>query len=146
MKTGKDGGPGSGPRKGGGKSGLAAASAIHKQIYTPAEGKYHTGRSRMAANLREARSTGLRGPGKSAEAAKFATSHAYTGVKGAHFVDQGLGGKVWGKNVPSWAGKPAKGKDETPAYTGRSLEMNKGGSLPADAAPTSSGTWPGRTL
>lgn len=95
---------GGGGGSAGSSKGTKAAMAVHKQIYTPNPEAAHVGRSTMAASLREARSIGLKGPGKSKEAAKFATSHNYTGVKGAHFVDQGLGGQSWAKNVPKWAG------------------------------------------
>jgi hypothetical protein len=76
---------------------------VRKDVYVPDKIGVHIWRGEMAKWLREARSTGLRGPGKSEAAAKMATgknhpgvdTHYYTSVKGAHFVDQGLGGLVW---------------------------------------------------
>jgi hypothetical protein len=76
----------------------------------------------MAETLREARGTGLRGPGKSARAVEMATNtgkwawnspgqkpHKYfTNVKGAQYVDQGLGGFTWDKGAKRWKATPAQ--------------------------------------
>lgn len=44
---------------------------------------------------------------------------------------------------PPMATQPNSG---APLYPGRSLEMNKGGAIPASIQPSGVGTWPGRTL
>jgi len=84
-----------------------------KQLYTPGKDSVHVYRNEMARALREARSTGLRGKGKSQGALDMATgksfgSSYFTNVKGAHFVDQGLGGKVW--RQPKGVSKSVGGK------------------------------------
>lgn len=99
-------------------------------LYTPtAKTGVHVYRKEMAAMLKEARGIGYRGPGGSRKAVAFATGSThgaqepryYTNVKGAHFVDQGLGGLVWRRGpgaykgartprggVPKWAAKAVK--------------------------------------
>ena len=101
-----------------------------KLLYTPGANAVHVNRSVMAAYLKEARSTGLRGRGKSLQAVKFATHTleknpsftSFSNVKGAHFADQGLKGTAWRyakggraakagyptKGTPSWAAKTYK--------------------------------------
>jgi hypothetical protein len=112
----------------------AAAEARRRNkrqlLYSPGKNSVHVNRSVMAAYLREARSTGLRGRGKSLQATRFATHTleknpsftTFTNVKGAHFVDQGLKGTAWRyakggraaqrgyptKGTPGWAAKAYK--------------------------------------
>lgn len=106
--------------------------SVYSRDYGTKGDGVHVNRQEMARMLREARSTGLRGRGKSVAATAFATNTGktpwkgfsaktahkyYTNVKGAHFVDQGLGGTAWryAKNgrtqlgaTPSWAAKKYK--------------------------------------
>ena len=112
------------------RAAAAEARRMHarQRLYTSGKSldrSMHVTRYEMARSLREMRGVGLRGAALLKNVTTLSswgmgknTTKVYTNVKGAHFVDQGLGGLVWragkGSNtaprggVPKWAASQVK--------------------------------------